>query len=115
MTKPTPNRRQFLAQSAATVAGLLPPGGAGVSPAAGGTPAPRSTRRGLTDTSASPHVVVHGLSLGDVRWTRGFWADRFSTCRRETVPHLWAIMKGTEPSQFFHKCLSGNHFGIAPE
>jgi DUF1680 family protein len=59
-------------------------------------------RRGLIETSASPHVAIRSIGLGDVVWTRGFWAERFATCRDVMVPTLWRIMSGTEPSQFYH-------------
>ncbi|MCU0916917.1 MAG: hypothetical protein MUC88_20505, partial [Planctomycetes bacterium] len=36
---------------------------------------------GLTDTSASPHVKLRSVDLGAVRWTDGFWAERFEQCR----------------------------------
>jgi hypothetical protein len=54
----------------------------------------------VADTTASPHVVVRSIALEDVRWTRGFWADRFGECRDVMVPNLWKIMSGPEPSQF---------------
>jgi DUF1680 family protein len=57
---------------------------------------------GLTDTTASPHVVVRSVGLTEVRWTTGFWADRFETCRKETLPAMGRIMEGTEHSQFLH-------------
>ncbi|MBX6311658.1 MAG: glycoside hydrolase family 127 protein [Isosphaeraceae bacterium] len=56
----------------------------------------------MTETSASPHVRVRSVGLADVRWTRGFWADWFATCREAMIPHLWEVMRGTEPSQFYH-------------
>jgi DUF1680 family protein len=88
-----PDRREFLARSAAAGAGLVLP--AGPSRA-------REAAPGLTDTSASPHVVVRSVGLMEARWTNGFWADRFETCRRDMIPNLWRIMRGTEHSQFFH-------------
>ncbi len=72
---------------------------------------------GLTDTSSSPHVQVRSVGLGEARWTRGFWADRFETCSRATLPHLWKMMGGTEPSQFYQNLriaageAEGNHRG----
>src|SRR5262249_57786612 len=75
--------------------------------------------RGLTDTSASPHVKVRSVGLGDVHWTRGFWAERFATCRHQSLPHLWRILGGTEHSQFYHNFLiaagreQGRHRGAA--
>src|SRR5581483_539933 len=65
----------------------------------GAAPAPRA---GLVETSASPHVVVRSVGLAEVRWTAGFWADRFETCRAAMIPALGEIMAGTERSQFLH-------------
>ena len=62
--------------------------------------APAATAAGLTDTTASPHVVVRSVGLAEVRWTTGFWADRFETCRKDMLPAMGRIMEGTEHSQF---------------
>jgi DUF1680 family protein len=56
----------------------------------------------LADTSASPHVVMRSVGLADVTWSKGFWADRFETCRKDMIPSLSRIMEGTERSQFLH-------------
>jgi DUF1680 family protein len=52
--------------------------------------------------SNSRHAVVEPLGLADARWTTGFWAERFATCRDTTIPTMGAIMAGTEHSQFLH-------------
>jgi DUF1680 family protein len=57
---------------------------------------------GLTDTGASPHAAVRGVGPADVRWTTGFWAERFAVCHRATIPALGRVMEGTEHSQFLH-------------
>jgi DUF1680 family protein len=41
------------------------------------------------------------LDSNEIRWTHGFWADRFETCRTETIPALWRIMEGTNYTHFF--------------
>jgi DUF1680 family protein len=99
MANPPPDRRQFLAGSAAAAGGLALSAPGAPSAAADDRAGPD---RGLTDTSASPHAVLRGVGLGEVKWTRGFWADRFATCRKDMVPNLWRIMKGTDHSQFYH-------------
>jgi DUF1680 family protein len=72
---------------------------------------------GVTDTSASPYAVVRSVGLGEVRWTRGFWAGRLAVCRDAMVPAMWEIMSGTEPSQFLHNfkvaagLVEGRHRG----
>jgi DUF1680 family protein len=75
--------------------------------AGGNAPVPggKIVSAGVTDTAASSHVALRSVGLADLRWTRGFWAERFETCRRHTLPHLWRIMEGTEPSQFYHNFL----------
>ena len=35
-------------------------------------------------------------------WSKGFWADRFETCRKNMILHLSRIMEGSERSQFLH-------------
>jgi DUF1680 family protein len=57
---------------------------------------------GLPDTTSSPQVAVRGVGLADVRWTTGFWADRFAVCQTSTIPALGRIMEGTQHSQFLH-------------
>src|SRR5262245_35096591 len=49
---------------------------------------------------AGPRRAVDPVGLADVKWTKGFWADRFATCRDVTVPALGEIMAGTKHSQF---------------
>ena len=48
--------------------------------------------RGAVDTSKSPHVKLRSLSMQDVRWTTGFWADRFELCRTAMLPRLHSTM-----------------------
>ncbi len=49
---------------------------------------------------AARHTVVDPVGLADARWTTGFWADRFETCRTTTVPAMGALMDGTDRSHF---------------
>jgi DUF1680 family protein len=48
-----------------------------------------------------PHARLAPLPLKDVKWTSGLMAERFETCRTVTIPSMWHLMKGTEPTQFF--------------
>jgi DUF1680 family protein len=50
----------------------------------------------------SQHMVVGPVGIADARWTSGFWADRFETCRTATIPALGTILEGTAHSQFLH-------------
>ena len=38
----------------------------------------QSQERALTNTSQSPHAKLSGFGMGDVQWTKGFWAERFA-------------------------------------
>ncbi len=44
-----------------------------------------------TDTSRSPCVKLRSTRIADVRWTGGFWAERFETCRQSMIPSMWRI------------------------
>lgn len=56
---------------------------------------------GLVNTSHSAHVKLSNVDMGDVRWTRGFWAERFQVCKDAMVPNLWRIMKDPGISHAF--------------
>lgn len=43
-------------------------------------------------TAHSPHTQLAGTGLSDVRWTEGFWAERFEVCRTTMVPNMWRIL-----------------------
>ena len=48
--------------------------------------------QGLVDTSSSPHVTLRSVGMGDVRWTTGFWAERFELCRKAMLPTLHSTL-----------------------
>src|ERR1700748_3085155 len=47
--------------------------------------------KSLVNTSKSPYAVLSSLDMGDVKWTNGFWADRFKVCRDSMIPNMWRI------------------------
>ncbi len=55
---------------------------------------------GLVDTASSPHAEVRSVGLDEVRWTNGFWADRFDLCQTQMVPSMLRLMDGTNYSQY---------------
>jgi len=67
-----------------------------------GVGAPVAQGAGVVDTTASPFAKVQTAGLDEVRWTRGFWADRFELCRTQMVPSMARLMQGTNYSQFYH-------------
>ena len=48
--------------------------------------------RGLIANRRSPHCKLRSVDLSAVRWTRGFWAQRFRQCHDITLPHLHKLM-----------------------
>jgi uncharacterized protein len=56
---------------------------------------------GIVDTTSSPFAQVRTVGLDEVRWTHGFWADRFELCQTQMVPSMERLMEGTNYSQFF--------------
>jgi DUF1680 family protein len=56
---------------------------------------------GLTNTVKSQHAVLSSTNLGDVKWTSGFWADRFKVTRDVTVPQLWNTYLDPKQSHSF--------------
>jgi len=44
--------------------------------------------RGVTDTSSSPYARLKSVDMDAVKWTRGFWAEKFALCRNVMIPGL---------------------------
>jgi DUF1680 family protein len=71
----------------------------------------------VTDTSASPFAKVQAIGLDEMKWTRGFWADRFELCRQQMVPGMEQLMQGTNYSHYFQNfriaagLVEGRHRG----
>ncbi len=48
----------------------------------------RAQDKGLVNTSRSPYAKLGSIDISDMRWTAGFWADRFNVCAQAMVPHM---------------------------
>ncbi|WP_262915161.1 glycoside hydrolase family 127 protein [Niabella ginsengisoli] len=46
-------------------------------------------QNGLVNTSHSKFARLSSVGLSDVKWTNGFWAERFDVCKTAMVPTLW--------------------------
>ena len=64
-------------------------------------PSPLPQNAALVNTTSSPHAALHSVNMGEVQWTRGFWADRFAVCRDSMIPHLWRIYHDPQISHAF--------------
>lgn len=49
----------------------------------------------------SPYRELHGVPANAVRWTQGFWADRFEVCHRVMIPNMWALLRDPEISHAY--------------
>lgn len=47
--------------------------------------------KALVNTADSKFAKLTSVDMGDVTWTKGFWADRFNVCRETMIPNLWRI------------------------
>lgn len=57
--------------------------------------------KALTNTLKSPHAKLKSVNMGDVQWTKGFWAERFQVCRDSMVPNMWRIYNDAGISHAF--------------
>ncbi|MBN8822667.1 MULTISPECIES: glycoside hydrolase family 127 protein [unclassified Spirosoma] len=55
----------------------------------------------LVNTSKSSFARLESTDLNAVKWTTGFWADRFAVCRDSMVPHLWDTYTNPNVSHAF--------------
>jgi len=60
---------------------------------------------GLTDTSASRDVKLRSVDIKDVRWTEGFWKDRFDWCREVVIPNMQRLLEDPEISHAYDNFL----------
>lgn len=61
----------------------------------------KAQQKSLVNTSASPHAKLHGTDMGAVKWTSGFWAERFNICREVMVPQLWKVYTSADISHAY--------------
>lgn len=57
--------------------------------------------KGLTNTTQSPYAKLHNVGLEDVKWTHGFWADRFRVCKDTMLTNMWRIFDDPELSHAY--------------
>ncbi|MBU3021014.1 glycoside hydrolase family 127 protein [Aestuariibacter sp. A3R04] len=46
------------------------------------------------DTSKSPHVSLRPISMGDCKWTTGFWAEKTKLCEESMIPYMGSLLTG---------------------
>ena len=73
----------------------------------------------IVDVEHSRAAKVESIGLDEVQWTSGFWAERFTTLREQSLPAMWEIMRGHEFKPFYEHFLiaagdlKGDYHGAA--
>lgn len=57
--------------------------------------------KALTNNSKSPYAKLRSLDMQDVKWTYGFWADRFKVAKETMVPNMWDVYNDPKISHAF--------------
>ena len=74
---------------------------------------------GLTDTSKSEHAIMANTPLGAVRWTGGFWGERFDIYSHTSLQSMWDTWNNPDVSHGFRNfeiaagTCEGEHWGPA--
>ena len=67
----------------------------------------------VPNDNLSPHIKLRSVSLKDVRWTGGFWGERYEQCRRVVTPNLWRVMQLPDNAATFNDLKMAG--GLAPK
>jgi uncharacterized protein len=67
---------------------------------------------GLIDTCDSPHALHYMVGLEDVRWTEGFWAERFEVVRDSMIPYMWELFQDDFESHAWSNFLIAAGLGM---
>lgn len=84
---------------------------------AAGCSAVNAQQKGLVDTSASKYAKMHGTDIGSVKWTNGFWADRFDIYKDTMILSMWNTWNNPDISHGFRNfeiaagACEGEHWG----
>ena len=62
--------------------------------------------RAIINNSDSPHSKLRSVDLSDVRWTNGFWQQKFDLVKEVTIPRMWEYYNGNGNSHWTNFCLA---------
>lgn len=74
-------------------------------------------QKGLVDTSVSKYAKMYGTDIGSVKWTNGFWADRFDVYKDTMILSMWNTWNNPDISHGFRNfeiasgACEGEHWG----
>lgn len=72
---------------------------------------------GLTDMSESKHAVMVNIPIGSVKWTGGFWGERFDVYSGTSLQSMWETWANPDVSHGFRNfeiaagTCEGEHWG----
>lgn len=73
--------------------------------------------RGLTNTSASKFAKMNSTDIDAVKWTNGFWAERFSVYKDTMILSMWKTLDNPDISHSYRNFevasgeVEGEHWG----
>lgn len=73
--------------------------------------------RGLTNTSASKFAKMNSTDIDAVKWTNGFWAERFSVYKDTMILSMWKTLDNPDVSHMYRNFevaagdIDGDHGG----
>ncbi len=82
-----------------------------------GTTQVAAQTNGLTDMSKSKHAIMANTPLGAVKWTDGFWGERFGVYSGTSVQSMWETWQKPDVSHGFRNfeiaagTCEGEHWG----
>ncbi|MCH7408098.1 glycoside hydrolase family 127 protein [Belliella sp. DSM 111904] len=53
-------------------------------------------QKALVNTDDSPFAKLKSVNMQDVKWTGGFWKERFDVTRDKTIPFMWSLYHDAE-------------------
>lgn len=59
----------------------------------------------LLQDKNSIYMNLKNVNIGDVKWTKGFWADKFETVHRVGIPSMWHTLEDPNISHAFSNFL----------
>lgn len=65
----------------------------------------QSAEKEAGTSHASPYAKLQNVKIGEVRWTDGFWADRFQVCHEAMIPNMWRLLEDPEISHAYENFL----------
>jgi len=61
----------------------------------------KTQEKSLVNTLESPYALLGSVDMDVVKWTKGFWAERFQVCKDSMVPGMWQKLSDANVSHSF--------------